>query len=253
MVRKIFVVLLLFCVSISWAQPVNQVDSKGRKQGIWEKTYPDSRALVYRGEFKNDKPVGTFYYFYPSTKKKIIIVHDPNSVRSAAWMYHENGVLMGYGIYRNQEKDSVWTHYGPSGRLSYKETYSKGVLNGTKTIYYVPEDPNDKSARVARIENYKDGVRHGKFTEYFDYGVIKSTGNYENGKKRGKYTVNHPNGKPMIIEQYKYGNRHGWAFGYDSNGAQTGKRYYKFGREISGQELKDWLEDCKKRGVSPNN
>lgn len=250
---KVTLILVLLLSSVmSLAQDVNKVDAKGRKQGKWQKTYPESKAFEYVGQFKDDKPVGTFYYYYPSTKTKAIIKHDEKGNRSVAFMYHENTLLLAYGIYRDQKKDSVWTHYGPSGRLSYKETYKNGKLNGKKTIYYVPEDPNDKSERVARIENYKDDVKHGEFIEYFDVGGIKSTGNYDHGRLYGKITTNHPNGKPMIIERYKYGNRHGWCFGYDESGGETGKRFFRFGRELTGKELEDFLKSCKEKGVSPN-
>lgn len=245
------ILICLLCLQQFSAQ-VNQVDSKGKKQGPWEKTYPNSKAYEYRGQFKDDKPVGTFTYFYPSTKTKAIIKHDEKTGRSVATMYHESGVVLAYGIYRAQKKDSVWTYYGPSGRLSYKETYKNGKLNGKKTIYYVPEDPNDKSQRVAKIENYVDDVKHGEEIEYFEDGVVKATGYYNKGVPEGKFTTNHPNGKPMIVERYKYGNRHGWCFGYSESGAETGKRYFKRGKELTGKELEIWLKTCKEKGISPN-
>lgn len=232
---------------------VNQVDAKGKKQGDWEKTYPNSRAYEYKGQFKDDKPIGTFYYFYPSTKKKAIISHDEKTGRSVAFMYHENGTDMAYGIYKNQKKDSVWIYYGPSGKISFKETYKNGKLNGAKTIYYVPEVVTDKSIKVAKIENYVDDVMHGDQTEYFEDGTIKSTCRYEKGVKVGKLTTNHINGKPMMVENYKNGNLHGFCFGYDETGKLLGKRYFKNGTELTGKELDKWLKHCKEKKIDPNN
>ena len=94
----------------------------------WQKSYPKSTAFEYKGQFKDDKPVGTFTYYYPSTKVKAVIKHDEKTGRSAALMYHESGVLFARGIYKNQLKDSVWDYFGPSGRLSKKETYLKDQL-----------------------------------------------------------------------------------------------------------------------------
>ena len=34
----------------------NQIDSKGRKQGPWSKTYPKSKVYEYKGQFKDNKP-----------------------------------------------------------------------------------------------------------------------------------------------------------------------------------------------------
>ena len=49
---------------------INQKDAKGKKQGVWSKTYPKSKVVEYTGQFKDDKPIGTFVYYYPSSKKK---------------------------------------------------------------------------------------------------------------------------------------------------------------------------------------
>ena len=251
---KRFGILLisLVCSTALWSQQMNVTDAKGKKQGPWQKTYPKSVALEYKGQFKDDKPVGTFYYYYPSTKLKAIIKHDENSTRSACIMYHDNGVMIAQGIYRNQQKDSVWTHYGPSGRLSFKETYKGGKLNGLKTVYYVPEDPNDKSQRIARTENYVNDQLEGEFVEYFDVGGVKSKGMYQAGKPIGLLVINHPNGKPMIHERYKYGNRHGWCIAFNENGVETGRKYFKFGQELTGKQLEEWIATCKEKGRSPN-
>jgi len=167
---------------------INQVDAKGRKQGIWEKPYPDSKALQYKGQFKDDKPVGTFTYYYPNHKVKAVIKHDPSGNRSVANMYHDNGSIMGIGIYRNEKKDSVWLNYGPSGRLSNSETYKNGVLHGEKIIYFVPEDPNDKTQRIASKQTFIDGKIDGPFIEYFDNGQVRKTGQYVNFKPDGDIT-----------------------------------------------------------------
>lgn len=230
----------------------NQVDAKGKKQGVWEKTYPNSLGFEYKGQFKDDKPVGTFTYFYPSTKVKAVIKHDEKTGRSESYMYHENGVLMAFGIYRMQKKDSVWTQFGPTGRLSFKETYKNGVLNGKATVYYIPEDPEDKSQKIAKVTNYKDGVVEGEVIEYFDYGTVKTKCNYLNGKRHGLCVSNHANGQTMMHERYKYGIKNGYFQAFDESGKEIGRTYYRYGSKLEGAELDKWLEECKKKGVSPN-
>lgn len=230
----------------------NVTDAKGKKQGEWGKTYPNSRVYEYKGQFKDDKPVGTFTYFYPSTKVKAVINHNEKTGRSEAYMYHENGLLMAFGIYMNQKKDSVWTQFGPSGRLSLKETYKNGVLNGKATVYYVPEDPNDKSQKVAKTSTYKDGKLEGEVIEYFDYGTVKSKCTYLNGEKHGLCISNHANGQPMMHERFKYGIRYGYFFAFDETGKEIGRKYYRYGAVLEGEELKKWLEECKQKGINPN-
>lgn len=247
-----WLLIMALITEVAFAQ-VNQVDAKGRKQGAWQKTYPNIRAYEYKGQFKDDKPVGTFTYYYPSTKVKAIVKHDENSNRSASYMYHEGGTLLAFGIYRNQKKDSVWTHFGPSGRLSFKETYKDGQLNGTKTIYYVPENVNDRSEKVAKVMNYKNGKENGEVIEYFDFGGIKSRSTYLDGQRHGLCVTNHTNGQPMIQERYKFGIRNGYSMAFDESGKEIGRKYYRMGSLLEGEALDKWLEECKKKGVNPNN
>jgi antitoxin component YwqK of YwqJK toxin-antitoxin module len=237
---------------VSFAQAVNRTDANGKKQGPWEKTYPKSRAYEYKGQFKDDKPVGTFTYYYPSTKVKAVIKHDEKSGRSSAIMYHENGLVMAKGIYRNQLKDSIWDYYGPSGRQSLKETYTKDKLNGTTTVYYIPEEVGDKRIIVAKTSVYLNGVLHGDMIEYFDTGIIKSKVKYVNGVKEGVMVTNHPNGKPMMTERYKKGVPHGWQTAHDQTGKEIGKKYYCYGELLEGKRLEDRLKECKAKGISPN-
>ena len=250
--KLVWIVGLLFLSGFVFSQEINKVDSKGRKQGVWQKTYPNSRAIEYKGQFKDDKPVGTFYYFYPSTKKKAIIIHDENSSRSVAYMYYESGVDLAYGIYRDQKKDSIWIYFGPSGKLSYTETYKEGELNGKRTIYIVPEDPNDKAQRVAMVEYYEKDVKHGDEIEYFIDGTVKCKGKYENGNRIGTFTCYHPNGARMTVENYKYGTLHGWCYGFDESGKELGRKYFNKGKELKGKELAKWLEYCKQNKINPN-
>ena len=234
------------------AQGKNQVDAQGRKQGVWEKTYPKSLAYEYKGQFKDDKPVGTFTYFYPSTKLKAVIKHNEKTGRSETYMYHESGVLMAYGIYRNQKKDSVWTQYGPGGKLSSRETYKNGILEGKFTIYYIPEDPDGKMQNIAKTGNYKNGKLNGEIIEYFDYGTVKTKFMYLDGTKHGLCVSNHSNGQTMMHERFKYGIKHGYFQAFDESGKEIGRKYYRNGSLLEGEVLDKWLQECKTKGVNPN-
>ena len=235
------------------AQEVNQVDSRGRKQGKWEKVYPGTKVYMYRGQFKDDKPVGKFTYFYKSSKVKAVIKHNEiKAGRSVAYYYHETGVLMSHGIYTNMKKDSVWLNFLPSGRISNTETYKNDELNGLKVIYFVPEDPNDKSQIISATYNYKDGMLHGEFKEFFMNGVVKKKGQYMDNKPSGAWEDFHPNGKRSLLMRYKYGVKHGWAIVYDTNMKRLAETYYYKGRVLTGDELKTKLKHMEEQGIDPN-
>ena len=115
--------LFAFIGLVSIAQ-VNQVDSQGRKQGKWEKVHPGTRVFIYRGEFKDDKPVGKFVYYYKSSKTKAVINHNAlKKGRSVAYFYHEStGKAISIGIYNNLKKPEksttpIMAHGTASGQL----------------------------------------------------------------------------------------------------------------------------------------
>lgn len=245
-------IFVLFVLISSLALAQNVTDSKGLKQGPWSKLYPGTKVYQYKGQFKDDKPVGTFTYFYETTKVKAIVKHGEGTNRSEAFFYHENGKLMSYGIYRDLKKDSIWLNFGPSGRLSNSESYKNDVLNGKKTVYYIPEDPNDKSQIVSTVMNYSNGKLNGDYTEYFNGGGVKVKGKYEMDRKIGVWERYHVTGKKMMLERYKNGLRHGWCYGYDESGKELGKQYYYEGRQLKGKELDAKLAELKRKGIDPN-
>ncbi len=104
MKSTILIITLLSCSLSAFSQ--NKIDEKVRKQGPWQKILPKSKVLQYKGQFKDDKPVGTFTYYYPSNSIQAVIKHDPNSTRSVAIFYFENGVVLSKGIYQNMKKDN---------------------------------------------------------------------------------------------------------------------------------------------------
>lgn len=244
-------IFLCFSALFSFGQ-VNQVDSKGRKQGPWQKKYDNSHVLRYKGQFKDGKPVGTFTYYYPSNKVMAIIKHQEGSTRSVAYYYHENGSLMSYGIFRNEVKDSVWINFGPSERLSSTETYVNGQLSGKKVVYFIPEDPSDKSQIVSAVYIYKNGVLDGEFKEFHRNGAKKTVGQYVNGKRDGVWNMYHINGRQAHLYRYKKGVKHGWSYSYDEAGKETYKAYFYYGRHLEGKELEEKLSQMKKLGVNPN-
>lgn len=243
---------IAFFVFFATAQSINKTDAQGKKQGPWEKKYPNSKVAQYKGQFKDDKPIGTFTYYFPTNTVKAIIVHNEKTGRSVAKMFHENGTIEATGIYKNQLKDSVWDYYGPSGRQSIKETYVNGLLNGIQTIYYVPEDPTSKLRNIAKTTPYLNGKLNGDVVEYFQNGVVKSKATYVNGVKTGSAVVNHPNGGPMMKERYKNGVQHGWQTTHDYNGKEIGKKYFLNGEVLAGARLTKHLQLCKEKGINPN-
>lgn len=250
---KIFLFLSLIVSSAVVAQDdYNQVDSRGRKQGPWRKQYEGMNQWMYIGQFKDDKPIGLFSYYYESSKIKAKIDHGDGSGRSVAVFYHENGHKMSTGIYRNMMKDSIWTNYGPSGRLSTKETYKNDQLNGQTVVFFVPEDPEDKSTRISEIFNYENGLIVGEYKRFFDNGQLMLTGKYENNLKEGSWTEFHQNGKRSAYYNYRKGQLNGWQMIYDTKELLKERVYYYQGRILEGEELDKYLKLLKDNNQNSN-
>ncbi|MBQ7734444.1 MAG: hypothetical protein IJT61_00725 [Bacteroidales bacterium] len=104
---KLFLLLMAICPFLMAQNPINQVNSKGKKQGYWKK-YDDKNVLLYEGTFANDVPVGEFKYYYPNGKLKsttnfIQGVHKVHTV-----MYDEQGKKAAEGNFIDQQKVSIW-------------------------------------------------------------------------------------------------------------------------------------------------
>lgn len=252
---KWILMLFVFGLTLVAEAQVNQVDSRGRKQGTWVKNFDGKEfghIVRYQGQFKDDKPVGKFVYYYPTKKVRAIIIHDENSPRSEAYLYHDNEQLAAHGIYRNGKKDSVWTNFLPTGHYSSTETYKNDQLNGEKTIFYGPEVTIQKTRLVLRKDNYRNGELNGEFIEYFPDGVVKAKGSYLNGVLNGKVMRYHPNGRPMFEEYWKNRRKHGLWKTFDESGKEEGRKYYKNGLAMEGKNLEKYLQDLKAQGKGPN-
>jgi antitoxin component YwqK of YwqJK toxin-antitoxin module len=248
--KLVFFTIVLFITSCYFAQE-NQIDAKGRKQGAWKKLFPNSKAVDYIGNFKDDVPQGQFIYYYLSGKVKAKVTYVLGTNVSYTSIYHDlpGDILLAEGKFVDKLKDSVWSYYGPTGRISSKETYALGKLNGQKIVYYISENVNDKSRKVAQVMNYKNDLLEGESVEYFDNGIVRSQMNYIDGLKSGIIITNNPNGKPMLKDNYYKGIKHGWCYAYDGEGMEVSKVYYKMGIRLEGKELEKYLQKAKSKGI----
>jgi antitoxin component YwqK of YwqJK toxin-antitoxin module len=247
-----YIVLFLFNFQLICCFSQNTVDSKGKKQGAWSKSFPNSSVLQYKGQFKDNIPTGTFIYYYESGAVKAKINHGTDAKRSEAFFYFENGELMSFGIYRNQKKDSVWSNFNERNFLLFTETFKDDLLHGKKTTFYLEDATNGLQNVIAAEANYEKGKLNGDYFAYFLSGKIKEKGSYSNDVRTGVWTKFHPNGNKMLEERLKMGIKHGWQYSYDETGKEIGKSYYFNGEKLEGKVLDAKLEYFKKNGIDPN-
>lgn len=108
-----------------------------------------------------------------------------------------------------------------------KEKYEDGRIKSEKTFQKI----NGKEQLVKEVKfhqngqkyiegSYKDELRNGPWSSWYEDGKIWSKGEFKEGKSHGKRTVYHPNGNIYYEGNFDMGKRTGlWVF-FDENGVK---------------------------------
>ncbi|UTW61338.1 hypothetical protein KFE98_15140 [bacterium SCSIO 12741] len=241
--------VLMACALTSFGQSsdtLNVVDGKGRKQGKWEKKYENGKVR-YTGQFKDDRPVGTFVYFDWNSVKMSEVRHTTNDSAQVVF-YHKNGKKMAEGMYYQQKRTGKWKFYDAEEAISSQEFYLNGVKNGPARIYY-------KDGQIARDFNHRNGLEHGKLTDYFQNGKVKFRADYVDGNPDGKVEYFHPNGAIRILGYYRFAVQNGtWTY-FDRNSLPERYEFYKEGFlkwRKSPEEMKEFQKEKKANKTAPS-
>lgn len=224
MTRRIPLLFVVPCLALgSLAQtqgPINQKDAQGRKQGPWERTWADSQQIRYKGQFKDDKPVGTFTYYSTAGKVESTVAHYATGGASHAKHFHPDGKLMAEGRYVGEQKDSIWNYYDATGALRSTERWKNGKFNGDQEAFF----PN---GQVAERCTWKDGRRNGPCQQFFDNGQVRTSTTYVNDEADGPSLVFSEDGKKEIEGQHVKGQRNGLWKHYNADGSVLMQMLYE--------------------------
>ncbi|MBL7963272.1 MAG: toxin-antitoxin system YwqK family antitoxin [Flavobacteriales bacterium] len=116
----------------------------GVQAGPWKQYFP-SGQLKAEANYINGEPEGTMTWYYPSGKKEI-----------------EGQVV-------NGEREGTWLYFNEDGSVQIQVIYERGAfirerrMNGVFKEYYDDE-------QVKEEVTYKNGEKHGPFTEYHANG-----------------------------------------------------------------------------------
>lgn len=225
--------MLICLLSFTQEGMLNQVDSKGLKQGTWEKKFDnEDKTIRYRGQFENDKPVGTFFYYYETGEKSSEVTYQgKDGVNSEAKFFHLNGAVLGEGIYVSQKKEGEWKYYDDQTVLSSIENYLDGKLTGITKVYFL------NGALAAEIP-YENGLKSGPFVEYFSDGSVRMKGTYQDNTYTGDYIQYFSDGKVMIKGQYRAAVKDGLWIYYADDGRIKAQQVYQ-----KGKLLKEKIEE----------
>lgn len=203
----------------------NATDAQGRKQGPWQRNWAESTQLRYSGQFKDDKPVGSFTYYSTQGKVESRVDHYPGTDAAHGRHYHPNGKLMAEGRYIGTEKDSTWNYFDTDGVLRSTENWKTGKLDG-EMITYFPD------GKVAERRNFKNGVGTGVAEQFYADGKPRYHATYVNGEPEGIETFYFPKGNKEIEGTYVNGSRDGRFAYYNEDGSLKNQVLYAQGKLI---------------------
>ena len=238
MKRTLIISLLFCCLSIpgisqnAESDSVNVIDENGKKQGYWIKYWDDEKQVMrYFGHFKDDIPVDTFFYYYPTGEFQSWIAYSDDGY-GITRIYHPNRKIMARGRYYNQKKDSTWNYYNPKSQLISSENYIVGKKYGLWKVYF-------DDGQVAREQNWENDMKNGITREYFPDGTLKLEMNYEDDKAIGIGKFYHKNGELWMTGEYINDAKEGLWEVYDSTGTLTEEIKYHIGIQEGGTP---WVE-----------
>jgi len=236
----ILVYLFLCVIKLDAQKTINVTDVKGSKQGIWVKLNPKTNKVIYKGQFKDNKPIGIFkYYFDEIDTIKTIIEFRKDGKSAFATIYHLNSFIKAKGKYVNEKKDSVWSFYDEGGKLLSTENYKNGLKEGKSIVYYI-------DGNLLEEGNYKNDKKNGSFKQFYPDKKIKMESTYKDGTMIGKNAFYYPNGMLANIGYLnEKGNKFGVWLSKDKEGKVTEREVYDDGKLLEGKEAEEWLEKNK--------
>ncbi len=235
---KLSLFILLLFPFVLFCQ--NKTDEKGLKQGLWIKTDAKTGKKIYEGVFKDDKPQGTFKYYYPGMDSlRTLMQFRQNGAIAYATMFHPNGKLQAKGKYSGEQKDSVWTYYDEKAKLLSLETYQQGKKNG-KSVIFFPD------GSISEEKNYKMDVLEGPFKQYYGDKKVKGEGAYANGTFIGKCSFYFPNGVTVATGVYdKGGIKKGvWIYKTIENKIES-REIWVNGKQLNEKQTEEYIKKNK--------
>ena len=111
MIKLLFSALLFVVSTTIVAQTaINQLDSNGKRQGVWKKVYHNGNKR-YIGQFEHGEEVGTFKFYAITGEKHPIAlkIYTKGSTTVAVRYYSLKGMLESEGQLIGKERIGTWT------------------------------------------------------------------------------------------------------------------------------------------------
>lgn len=207
-----FIVLsavMFFSQNILAQTEFNKLDLNGKKHGLWKGVFEESKRPRYEGTFDHGKEVGIFSFYDDTKAKSIIATREFNAKDNSAYtiFYDQNKNKVSEGKVVNKLFEGQWKYYHQASKnIMTMENYSKGKLDGLRTVFYI-------SGKVAEEINYKNNLKNGFYKKYTEKGVVLEESIFKNNIYNGLAIFSDANGNIVSKGQFVNGKKSGvWQF-----------------------------------------
>lgn len=217
---NVFLLALIMNPAISLAQDsnYNKRDNQGKRQGTWEKTYPETGNIRYTGQFEHGREVGTFKFFTKDNPDhpKATKTYSRNKKTVEIKYFDNHGHLKSKGQLKNRKRLGKWTYYFSKGdAVMMTEEYKNDQLHGWKKVFF-------KNGKLTKKQHFKNGKKDGREEIYNKNGTLVEMYTYRNGKRQGPSKLFDNSGQVTESGRYKNGRRHGkWKYYKDGASQKT--------------------------------
>ncbi|MCF6308085.1 MAG: hypothetical protein L3J09_09035 [Flavobacteriaceae bacterium] len=203
---SLLIISIFFCFSTMISQnDINQFDSQGKRQGVWERKYEKSDQIRYSGQFNHGKEIGVFKYYCKDCLSKPSVIKTFNDQDNSAFVKYltKKGKVISEGKMIGKNRIDEWIYYHKNSNvIMTKEYYKNGKLDGQKITYYLTN-------KIAEEVIYENGIKQGKNNYYSPTGVLLKKLLYKNDELHGPVTYYDGSGNITLEGNYKEGKKHG--------------------------------------------
>ena len=233
--KKISILLLLAICSLQGFSQTdtifNQTDHLNRMQGHWKKYYKNGN-IAYKGFFKDNRPMETLTRYHENGLISTQMIFSQCGDTAQASLYNTLGRMVATGNYVKKLKHGTWNYLNDKKEVVFSEQFKEGKKHGKFTNYFI-------TGEVFEEVNWQNDNKNGATILYFINGQIKSMLFYVDGKENGPIRLYYTDGNFRLKGQYKDGLKDGvWEF-YDISGSVTKQISYAMGIASNHDELVD--------------
>lgn len=178
---SLVVFLFLSFSSLQAQNAINNLDTNGKKDGLWKGVYPESKRPRYEGTFSHGKEIGEFKFFDDTKAGTVIATRtfNPNDNVAYTVFYDQRKNKVSEGKVINKLFEGQWKYYHLGATtIMTAENYKNGKLEGLRSVFF-------PSGKIAEETYYKDGLKNGSSKKYSEKGFVLEEATFKNNQYDG--------------------------------------------------------------------